>query len=132
MKELISLYQNIAPALGRVLIAGLFIMAGFGKLTGFEGTAGFMASVGLPAVSFLLVLVIILQLAGGISLLLGYKTKLMAFLFAGFVILANVFFHLGADQEMFFMKNLMIIGGLLIISTQGTGKYSLDYYLSKK
>lgn len=123
-------YNDVALLVGRVLVAAIFIMAGFGKIMGFSGTAGYMASAGLPLTSFLLVLVILLQVGGGISLLLGYKTRLMSFLFSGFLILAIIFFHLGDMRAV--NSHLMIFAGLLYMSASSPGRFSLDGYLSKK
>jgi putative oxidoreductase len=122
-------YLNITELTGRILIGLLFVMAGFTKISGFEGTAGWMASMGLPMASFLLVLTIILEIGGGIALMIGYKTKTVAFLLTGFTILATLIFHSDftvAGQDMLFMKNIMIIGGLLHITGLGAGKISLD------
>ncbi|MCA9460043.1 MAG: DoxX family protein [Nanoarchaeota archaeon] len=129
----LTIYENFSTLLGRVLIGGLFAFAGFGKISGFEGTAGWMASAGLPFASFLLILTIILELGGGIALILGYKTKLIAFLLAGFTLLATLLFHNNLsdmNQMLFFTKNLMIVGGLLAFSSFGSGRISLDKVLN--
>lgn len=106
-------------------------MAGVGKITGFAGTAGYMESMGVPLVTIALILTIILEVAGWAALIAGYKTKLVAFLLAWFTILATLIFHtdFSADgQQMLFMKNLMIIGWLLMVSVLGWGKCSMDNY----
>jgi len=111
----------------RVLASAIFIVAGYGKLgAGYAGTQGYMASVGVPGE--LLPLVIALELGGGLALLLGFQTRLAAFLLAGFCIISAFIFHSGADQmqQIMFMKNLAISGGLLAFTMFGAGRMSLD------
>lgn len=126
--------ESYIEVIGRTLIGGLFAYAGFGKILGFAGTAGWMASAGLPFAQFLLVLTIILELIGGIMLIVGYKTKIVSYLLAGFVVLATAIFHTDftvQNQTLLFNKNIMIIGGLLILASRKPGKISLDRKFSK-
>ena len=83
--------NKLLDILSRLLLAQLFIIAGFGKIGGYAGTQGYMEAMGVPGV--LLPLVIILELGGGIALLLGYRTKIVALLLAGFCLLSALFFH---------------------------------------
>ena len=124
-------YNDWASFVGTLLIGGLFAFAGFGKIMNFAGTVAWTSTV-LPFATLLIVLTIILELAGGIMLVLGYKTRHVAFLLAGFTIIATIFFHnpMAEGQMLFFTKNLMIIGGLLHISAFGAGRISLDNKLS--
>jgi len=111
----------------RVLASMIFIIAGYGKLgAGYAGTQGYMSSVGVPAE--LLPLVIALELGGGIALLLGFQTRLVATLLAGFCIISAFIFHTGADQmqQIMFMKNFAMAGGLLAFTMFGAGRLSLD------
>ncbi|WP_420328359.1 DoxX family protein [Mameliella sp.] len=134
MDQLIKSLQNIAPAIGRVLIAVLFISAGYGKIAGYEGTAGYMEMMGVPG--GLLPLVILLELGGGLLLLVGYQTRLVAFLLGGFTVIAGVLFHLipgsgmegmTAQNEMIhFWKNLAVAGGLGFVFAYGAGVLSVD------
>ncbi len=126
--------QNSAALVGRILLAILFIMSGFGKITGYDGTAAYMASKGLPMVGVLLPLTILTELGGGILLAIGYKARWAALALAGFTILAALIFHnfwaVEAAQKMAqqinFMKNVAITGGLLVVFAFGAGRYSLD------
>lgn len=105
----------------------MFIGAGLSKLgAGYAGTQGYMASMGVPGE--LLPLVIALELGGGLSLLLGFQTRLVAFLLAGFTIVAGLIFHSGADQmqQIMLMKNFAMAGGLLAFTLSGGGRLSLD------
>jgi putative oxidoreductase len=119
--------QNLAAPIGRVLLALMFLVAGLNKISGYAGMQGYMESMGVPGM--LLPLVIALEIAGGLALMLGWHTRLTAFLLAGFTLLATAIFHsnLGDQTQMlFFMKNLSITGGLLLVVSHGAGPYSID------
>lgn len=112
---------------GRILIALIFVIAGYGKIGGYEATQGYMAAMGVPG--GLLPLVIILELGGGILLMLGLFTRYVAFALAGFTILSAVLFHsdfTDYTQQLMFQKNLAIAGGFLFLVAFGAGKISLD------
>lgn len=111
----------------RLLMAWIFIGAGIGKLgAGYAGTQGYMASVGLPG--GLLPLVILLEIGGGLALVLGFQARLAALALAIFSIVSAFIFHSGADQmqQIMFMKNLAMAGGLLAFTVFGAGRLSLD------
>jgi putative oxidoreductase len=120
-------FQNLAAPIGRILLALMFVVAGLNKISGYSGMQGYMDSMGVPGA--LLPLVIVLEVAGGLLLMLGWHTRLTAFLLAGFTLLATLIFHsnLGDQTQMlFFMKNLSITGGLLLVVSHGAGAYSID------
>lgn len=111
----------------RLLLVAMFFLAGFNKITGYEGTQGYMQSMGVPGA--LLPLVIILELAGGLAVALGLGTRIAALLLAGFTLMASLIFHSNlADQTqmLFFLKNLGIAGGFLLLFVHGAGPVSLD------
>jgi putative oxidoreductase len=117
-------YSDLA---GRVLIAALFLLAGFGKLTAYAGTQAYMQSAGVPGA--LLPLVILIELGGGALIVLGWHTRLVALVMAGFSIVTGVIFHSGsADQmqQIMFLKNLGLAGGFLFLVANGAGRLSLD------
>jgi len=112
---------------GRLLISFMFIMSGLQKVGNIEGTAGYIASVGLPG--FLVYPTILVEVLGGLAVLVGYQTRIAALLLAGFSILAAVFFHFQPDNQMqmiSFMKNITIAGGFLFLVAQGAGRFSVD------
>ena len=120
-------FQDVAAPIGRILLALMFVVAGLNKISGYAGMQGYMESMGVPGA--LLPLVIALEVLGGVVLMLGWHTRLTAFLLAGFTILATLIFHsnLGDQTQMlFFMKNLSIAGGLLLVVSHGAGPYSID------
>ncbi len=126
--------QNAALLSGRILLALLFIVSGGGKITSFSGTAGYMASAGLPVANVLLVLTIAVELGGGLLLVLGWKTRWAAAALFLFLIPATLVFHAfwaapaaqAAMQQIHFMKNLAIMGGMLLLAACGPGAWALE------
>lgn len=124
----IEKHADVLKLVGRVFIAIIFIVSGFGKIMGFAGTVAFTGTV-LPFPELMVVIAIILELGGGLLLLVGYQTRLVVSALGLFLIVATLGFHLDfADQaqNIQFMKNLAIFGGLLYVKIGGAGKYSLD------
>jgi putative oxidoreductase len=129
-----SFVNQYGPLAGRLLLALLFLMSGFGKITGFAGTAGYMASKGLPMVEVLLAITIVIELAGALMIISGYKARLGAAALFLWMIPVTFLFHnywaMPAEQQMIqqimFMKNLSIMGGLLIVMGLGSGPMSVD------
>lgn len=120
-----------APLVGRILLALLFLMSGANKALGgnFDGVVGMVESVGLPFASAIVVLVIIIEVGGGIALLLGWYTRMAATALLVFAVLTAILFHAEfGDQAQFtqFLKNLAISGGLLYVMAFGAGAYALD------
>ncbi len=113
---------------GRILLAILFFIGGAGKIGGgYAATAGYMEALGVPSV--LLPLVIATELLGAVALVAGWKTRITAFLLAGFTLVAAAIFHSNfADQTqvVMFLKNVSIAGGLLLLVVHGAGRISLD------
>lgn len=121
--------------IGRILLAVIFFMAGINKIGNPGGTQQYMAAHGMPLTALLLVVAIIIELAGSISLFLGYKARLGAWILVIFMIPTTLIFHTNfADQNQMihFMKNLSMTGGLLYVATFGTGELSLDARVGKK
>ncbi len=117
----------VLSVVARLMASAIFLGAGLSKLgAGYAGTQGYMASMGVPGQ--LLPLVIALELGGGLALLFGFQTRLVALLLAGFCIVAGLIFHTGADQmqQIMLMKNFAMAGGLLAFTVFGAGRLSLD------
>ena len=133
-------YQNALNLLGRLLIVALFLPAGLSKLTGFDGTVGYFASLGLPLATLAVVVAIITEVLGGIALLVGFQTRIVAILLAIFTLAASItghaFWAAPADaafiQQLLFLKNIAVIGGLLVLASAGAGKFSIDGYKQSK
>jgi len=126
--------KDVAALVGRVLLALMFVWAGYGKITGYAGTAGWMASSGMPMVGLLLPLAILIELGGGIALIVGFKARWVALALAGFTLVASLIFHnfwaMTGDAVMtntlFFYKNVAVIGGMLMVFAFGPGRFSVD------
>ncbi len=113
--------------IGRILISTIFLFAGITKISGYAGTQGYMDAMGVPGM--LLPLVIILELGGGLAIIAGWQTRIVAILLAGFCLLTALIFHLDfADrmQSIMFMKNLAVAGGFLALAAYGPGALALD------
>lgn len=125
--------DKLIEVAGRVLLGLIFLMAGIGKIgAGYAGTAGYMDSMGVPGA--LLPLVILLEIGGGLLVMVGFKVKWVAYALAAFTLLAGVIFHSNFADQMqmiLFLKNLSITGGLLLLAVHGAGELSLDKKLSK-
>ena len=124
--------QVIAAPLGRILISLIFVTSGFSKITGYAATQGYMEAMGVPGV--LLPLVIAVELLGGLAVIVGWQTRIAAFLLAGFSLLSAILFHanLGDQMQMIkFMKNVSIAGGFLMIVALGGGAFALDQRMNK-
>ena len=116
-------YINLA---GRILLAHIFLLAGINKISGYAGTQAYMDAMGVPGM--LLPLVILLEIGGGLALIVGWQTKWSSYALAGFTLIAALIFHRNFGDQMqmiMFMKNLSIAGGLLILAVNGAGAFSL-------
>ncbi len=119
--------EKTATLIGRVLLAHIFLLSGITKIGGYAATAGWMEAMGVPGA--LLPAVILLEVGGGLALILGWQTKLAALALAGFSIIAALIFHNNFADQMqmiMFMKNFAMAGGLLYVAAFGAGAWSLD------
>jgi putative oxidoreductase len=122
-------YSDHAALVGRVFYASMFLLFGYGKLTAFAGTVGYMASLGLPAPSLATAFAIIVELGGGLLMLLGYQTRPVALVLGLYVFVTAFIGHFQlSDMNNFqhFWKNMAIVGGSLAFVAFGAGAYSLD------
>jgi putative oxidoreductase len=123
---------NILDLLGRILISVLFFLNGVFKISNYEGTISWMESFGMPGM--FLIPAIILEVAGPILIIIGYKTKLASGLLSLFCIATAIIFHNDfADQMQFtsFLKNIALAGGFLILYVNGAKSLSLDNKFKK-
>ncbi|WP_232494825.1 DoxX family protein [Novosphingobium kaempferiae] len=114
---------------GRISMAALFLLSGVGKLAAPAATQAYIASAGLPAPALALSLAIIVEVAGGLLLIAGYRVRIVALGLAVFTFATAVFFHSDfADQNQMihFLKNIAIVGGLLQVAVFGAGALRLD------
>lgn len=126
--------NSFGPLVGRILMALIFVMSGFGKITGFEGTVGYIASKGLPMPELLAIGAIIVEVGGGIMLIVGWNARWAAAAIFVFTAMAALFFHNfwavppaeAQNQMINFMKNISMMGGLLYVVVHGSGPFSLS------
>jgi len=129
-----AIANKFGPIAGRILLSLIFLVSGLGKIGGFAGTAGYMASKGLPMVNVLLVITIILEVGAALMIIAGFKARLGALLLFLWMIPVTFLFHnfwaMPADQQMIqqimFMKNIALMGGMLLIMAFGSGPLSVD------
>lgn len=125
-------YEKWAPVAARVLIAVAFLVGAFFKLPGTDGFAmesQMTADAGVPFADIAVFLAFILEVAGGIALIVGYKTRLVAFVLTLFVILLTAIFHMNFADPMTlgaFVSHLSLIGGLLYVSVYGAQRVALE------
>jgi putative oxidoreductase len=126
--------EKFVPALGRVLLALVFVLAGYGKIWGIGGTAAQMASHGIPLPNVLVYGVVALEFGGGLALMFGLFTRPLAIIFALYLLTLAIVFHgywampaaQAHPQQVAFMEHLAMLGGMLYVFAFGPGPYSLD------
>jgi putative oxidoreductase len=125
---------HAAPAIGRLMMALIFLVSGWGKINGFEATAVTMTGRGMPMAQILLAGAIAIEIVAGVLLVIGWKTRAAAFALLIFLVPATLYFHnywsfppdQVRNQRNHFMKNVAIGGGLIFIMGMGAGPLSLD------
>lgn len=123
------LQTNVIAVAGRLFLATVFILSGIGKIAAPEATQGFIASVGLPLPFLSFLIAVLVEVGGGILLIIGFQTRLASLALAAFTLATAIVFHNNfADQNQMvhFLKNISIIGGLLQVAAFGAGSLSLD------
>lgn len=131
---------NFSALLGRILLAAIFLWSAYSDITNYQGMLGAMTAVGMPAGQIGLPIAIAGKLLGGLSILVGCYTRLGAVILILFLLPATYYFHafwkVPAEQAHMqainFMKNLGLIGGLLMIVASGAGGLSLDRARGRK
>jgi len=126
--------SSVVPLLGRILVSVVFILGGIGKITGFSMEEGMVAAKHLPMPAVALGIALVIELVGGLAILLGLYTRFTAWILFLYLIPTTFLFHnfwafQGMDRidpMIHFEKNLAIMGGLLILAAFGPGAYSLD------
>ena len=120
---------ELAAFVGRVFFASMFLVFGWGKITGYSGTVGYMGSLGLPVPALFTLVAIAIEIGGGLLLLVGYQTRLVALGLGIFVFVSAFIGHFQlADFNQFqhFWKNMALVGGALALVASGAGAYSVD------
>ena len=129
--------EHLLAASGRVLLGLYFFLAGgLNKVFNFQLTADYMASHDMIMITFLLTLTMLIQLIAGATLIIGYQTKISAFLLAGLTLVISLVVHdfwtmpagelQTGHETQNFVKNMGIMAGLLVCAGLGGGQWSLD------
>ena len=125
--------MHIIEFIGRLLLSALFLIEGFGKISNQENVIMYMEDYGVPEILF--VPATVLEILFPLLLIVGYKTKWVASVMALFTFTVAIIFHTDFSEGMqmiFFLKDLAIAGGFMIILVYGAGKISLDHYFKSK
>jgi len=125
--------MHIVELIGRILLSALFLIEGIGKISMQEDVVMYMENYGIPGILF--IPAVILEILFPLLLIVGYKTKLAAFVMALFTFTVAIIFHTDFSEGMemvFFLKDLAIAGGFMIIVAYRPGKISLDHYFNSK
>jgi putative oxidoreductase len=132
--------SDITTLAGRILIAVIFLISGFFKVGAYAQMVGYATAVHLPAPGAAIAAAAAVELACGLAILVGFKARFAAWLLFLYLLPVSYFFHnfwavQGQEQQMQmvnFLKNMAIMGGLLVLSVNGAGAYSVDGKLAKK
>jgi putative oxidoreductase len=125
----------MAALIGRVLLVFLFVYSGFNKISGFEGTEAAIASKNVPLPAIATAIAIIIECIGGAMIAFGWKARWAAIVVAVFTLVATILFHnfwamtdaaAIKTNQLMFLKNIAVIGGLLLVFALGPGRYSID------
>lgn len=130
----LNLPTSSLPLIGRVLMATIFLISGIGKIAAPGAAAGYIAAMGLPLPALGVLLAILVEVGGGLLLILGYRTQWVALLLAAFSVVTGLVFHNAiGDQNQFIhlLKNFAMAGGLLHVAVFGAGAFSLDARVRK-
>ena len=119
--------EKLSQLVARIFLGQIFLIAGISKIGAYAGTQGYMEAMGVPGA--LLPLVILLEIGGGLAIIVGWKARWAAVALAGFSVVAAAIFHNNFSdqiQMIMFMKNFAMAGGFLLLAVHGAGAYSLD------
>src|SRR5260370_19928219 len=123
-------YKNVMALVGRLFIGFIFVGSGFLKFSSMGATIGMMSKMMAPIpvglIPMLAYAAALLELIGGLFVMIGFRARLSAFLLFLFLLPATYFFHVVPHDQINTMKNIAIMGGLLILAAQGPGRLSFD------
>jgi putative oxidoreductase len=126
-------HDRFTPLVGRILISIIFLLSGIQKLTSFSAMTGFLASKHLPLPSVALAVAIVIEIVGALCLIFGFQARIAAWIMFLYLIPTTLIFHnfwalqggMRQDMMIHFLKNLAIMGGLLMVAAYGPGKLAV-------
>jgi putative oxidoreductase len=121
--------NNTLSLLASLLMSTIFVLSGVGKIAAPAATMGYIAAMGLPFPVIALDGAIAIEVIGGLLLIVGFQTRLVAVALAAFSVVTGLVFHSAvADQNQMIhlLKNFAMAGGLLQIAAFGAGNWSMD------
>jgi len=129
-----TVYDSIVPLMGRILISVIFLLSGITKVMNFSGMVAFMASKGMPMPNVMIAGALIVEILGALCLITGFQTRIASLIMFLYVIAATLMFHnfwtmqgaMRTDNQVNFLKNVAIMGGLLMVASYGPGRLSVD------
>jgi len=122
------------PLVGRILLSFIFLMSGIGKITGFAGQAAYAAKAGVPLAEVAIALSIVIEIGGALMIMLGWKARIGACLLFLWMIPVNFYMHAFWNVTdptwrqigmIMFLKNVAMMGGMLMVMANGSGPKSL-------
>lgn len=122
-----SKIKHYGPLVARLLLALIFLVSAYGILTNFSATADFYAQIGIPLATLSVLLVLVVKIGGSLSIITGIHSRVGAWALIIFTLATIFVAHTSADQLMQALKNLAIVGGLLMIAVNGTGPLSMSH-----
>jgi len=131
----VSFGEKLAPLVGRILLASLFLLSGLAKFQHWNDTALAMSRHGITNIGTLLALTVAIEIGAGFGLMIGFRTRIMALLLFMFTLIVSFVMHdfwtiadasLATTQMQMFAKNIAIAGGLLVLVGMGGGPWSYD------
>ena len=133
MNEKVRLDHPVVPFMGRLLMTYIFATSGIAKILAWDGNIAYMSTRHLPFIPELLAIALIIEVGGSICLITGYEARIAATIMFLYLLVLTLLFHnywasvgnIAGAQETHFRKNLAIMGGLLMLSAYGPGKWAI-------
>jgi putative oxidoreductase len=126
--------SGITALAGRILMSSIFLLSGVSKVMGYSGMVAYATAKGLPMAGAGIAIAAVIEILGGLALLTGFQTRIVSWIIFLYLIPVSFTFHNfwamqgmeRMDNQIHFLKNLAIMGGLLILAAHGPGPLSID------
>jgi len=125
-----STVQNAATLLTRLLTSVIFVTAGIAKIIAWDSNISYMATRPVPLIPVLLAIAMIIELGGAACLIVGYQTRIAAWIMFAYMVPVTILYHKFGSTN--YQKNLGIMGALLMLAVFGAGGWALDSAFKKR